>query len=679
MEVFQGGSKGVMDVQNSIDDYYSQENVRCHGNGMNIEGSNMDILTRVELEVPFASEKLLNLEMLVMEIARMATDFEPPILEDESVSSETAKSAFELDILYGIRDAEVRELDEMITSLQNDIQNVEHKVYEDESGGKIKAKLDAAMVSLNQMKDLISDIRKESAKFEKAIEFSRDEEGITEDSGYENGIMSSHTSMQTESQRRNVLHMLEQSIASELDLEKKLSESRFIIEELKMKLHHHDQEKYFLEESIESLCGRAYAAENASEILFGTSKELVDRISNIQFQLSASRFREDDMKSKLKESLIRLSLLQEESQQSGATETAYSLTHPSPEFLSLQDKVKDLKKQLSESDSQLELAKASAQAFQEEQNVLHSKISTLENTIKSLKDDVSRAESRAQNAEVRCMQLTEANVELNGELSSLKSHDSDKASLLERKLKESNTQLEHAKASVDAIVEQQSMLRSTMSDMENMIDDLKGKVLKAETRAQNAESKCTSLTDTNLELSEELSFLRGRVESLENSLHEANHVKMSTVKDIGMRTKVITDLVTKLALERERLHHQISLLTKKNKILAQKSKGSVKDGTPLSKNVTGKDAELHSTKLAQEIVPDFSSSQTKVQKSVDPINEEDKTSSSEDDNSAGEGIPEAVRTIQPSVLNWKYITLALLILLVAVFIYLPLPEESSLV
>uniref|UniRef100_J3M572 Uncharacterized protein n=1 Tax=Oryza brachyantha TaxID=4533 RepID=J3M572_ORYBR len=209
------GSKGVMDVQNNINDYYSQENVRCHGNGMNIDGSNMDILTRVELEVPFASEKLLNLEMLVMEIARMATDFEPPILEDESVSSKTAKSSFELDILYGIRDAEVRELDEMITSLQNDIQNVEHK-----------------------MKDLISDIRKESAKFEKAIEFSRDEE-----------------------------------------------------------------------------------AKNAYEILLGTSKELVDRISTIQFQLSASRFREDEMKSKLKESLIRLSSFQEQSQQSGATGT----------------------------------------------------------------------------------------------------------------------------------------------------------------------------------------------------------------------------------------------------------------------------------------------------------------------------------------------------------------------
>ena len=92
-------------------------------------------------------------------------------------------------------------------------------------------------------------------------------------------------------------------------------------------------------------------------------------------------------------------------------------------------------------------------------------------------------------------------------------------------------------------------------------EDLKGKVSKAETRAGSAESKCTLLTDTNLELSEELAFLRGRVESLENLLREANLAKVSTAKDIGIRTKIITDLVRKLALERERLHLQVYMHT----------------------------------------------------------------------------------------------------------------------
>jgi hypothetical protein len=172
-----GGRQGMMNVDSTINGASVQENTLPGGDRMNLVGTNMESLTRVELELAFASEKLLNLEMLVMEIARRATDFEPLTWENESVSSETAENAFELDLLYGILDAEVQELDDMISSLQIDARNVEHKVYDEESGGKVKAKLDAAMSSLKQMQDLIADIRKESAKFEKAIEFSSDQAG----------------------------------------------------------------------------------------------------------------------------------------------------------------------------------------------------------------------------------------------------------------------------------------------------------------------------------------------------------------------------------------------------------------------------------------------------------------------------------------------------------------------
>ncbi|XP_047044994.1 WPP domain-interacting tail-anchored protein 1-like [Lolium rigidum] len=669
----------MMNADTTINDVSVQENTLPGGDRMNLVGTNMESLTRVELELAFASEKLLNLEMLVMEIARRATDFEPLTWENESVSSETAENAFELDLLYGILDAEVQELDDMISSLQIDARNVEHKVYDEESGGKVKAKLDAAMSSLKQMQDLIADIRKESAKFEKAIEFSSDQAGITEHGVCENGHMSSDTSMQTEDQRRNVLQMLEQSIASELDLEKKLSDSRYVVEELEMKLHHRKQEIYFLEELTETNSGRLFEAENASELLLGTSRELISRLNTTQFHLSASISREDDLNSKLEDSLMELSFLktnQETRMQEDSKKVAAEEAVQNQALLSLQHKVDELEKHIRESDSQLLLAKASSETSQEKQNVLHTELSTLETIVKNLKDDVLRAENRAQNAEVRCMQLTKDNIELSGELSSLKSQGSDKASLLERELMESNAQLEHAKASVDAIVEQKIMLKSTISDMEHMIEDLKGKLSKAETRALNAESKCTLLTDTNLELSEELSFLRGRVESLENSLREANHVKISTVKDIGIRTKIITDLVTKLAMERERLHLQISMLTKKNKILAHKCKGSVKDGTKLYKNTTGKDVELQFNKLAEGIAPDFSSSQNEVEKRADSINEEEtKTDTREEGDSSGDGTLEATRTIKPSLLNWKYVAVAFAAVLAAVLVYLLVEED----
>ncbi|KAF7092958.1 hypothetical protein CFC21_095401 [Triticum aestivum] len=666
-----------MSAENTINDILAQENALSPGDRMNAVGTNMESLTRVELDLAFASEKLLNLEMLVMEIARRATDFEPLTLESGSVSSETAEDAFELDTLYGILDAEVQELDDMISSIQIDAKNVEDKVYDEESGGKVKAKLDAAMASLKQMQDLIADIRKESAKFEKPIEFSSDKAGIAEHGVCENGHVSSVTSMHTEDERRNVLQMLEQSIASELDLEKKLSDSRYAVEELKMKLRLQTQETSFLEELTETNSGRLFEAENASEILLGTSRELINELNTIQVHLTASRSREDDLNSKLERSLMELSSLklnqekmQEESKKVETEEAVQNEARSNPELLSLQHQVEELEKHFRESNSQLLLENVSAEVSQEKENVMLTELSTLESIIKNLKADVLRAENRAQNAEVRCMQLTKDNVELSGELSSLKSQGSDKASLLERELSESNAQLEHAKASVAAFAEQQGMLKSTVSDMEHMIEDLKGKVSKSETRALNAESKCALLADTNLELSEELSFLRARVEGLESSLQEANHVKVSTIKDIGLRTKVITELVTKLAMERERLHLQISMLTKKNRILTHRCKGtSVKDGTKLYKNATGKDAELQFTTSAEEIVSDSSSAQNVAEKASDLIDgkvEAEGSTGEEEDDSTDEG---ALRTIKPSAaLSWKYVATALLAVVAAVVV-----------
>jgi len=387
--------------------------------------------------------------------------------------------------------------------------------------------------------------------------------GTGEAMGYEDGHMSTHTTMQAEDQR-NVLQMLQQSIASELDLQQKMFDTQSSVEDLKMKLHYAEQESYFLEESIGDVYERMFAAENASQLFLGVSKELIGTIDTIQFSLTASVHREGELKSKLEESLMKLNVNQStreiapgDSDNNGNQEAVQMQVLSPPEFLTLRNKVQQLEEWLRDSGSHPQWSLLSRGETEEVQNTMQIEIDPFGNIISDLKIAITNAESRTQNAEARCTQLTQTNVQLSGQLDSLKSQGSDRAGLLETKLKESDTQLEHARASVDAIVEQQGMLRSSMSDMEHMIEDLKEKYLKAETRAENAESKCSLLTDTNLELSEELSFLRGRVESLENSLHQANQLKICTAKDICSKTKTITDLVSKLALERERLHAQV--------------------------------------------------------------------------------------------------------------------------
>ncbi|XP_062232288.1 WPP domain-interacting tail-anchored protein 1-like isoform X2 [Phragmites australis] len=668
-----------MDVHNIGDHDYFQENILPRG-GEQVAGV---ILKRLGLQVAFGFEKLLNLEMLVMEIARRAADIEPLMRGPQSITAESVDKAFEFDVLYGIVDSEVNELEKLVGSMQMDIGNAEDKVSEEEPGSRVRDKLQAATESLKQMQELIYAIRRESASFEKVIPHSHDKQGTPQGVGYENGHMSAHTTMQAEDQR-NVLQMLEQSIASELDLEKKLCDTRSVVEELKMKLHHAEQESYFLDESIEAIYERMLTAENASQLFLGTSKELIGKINTIQFDLSASVRREGDFKSKLKQTLMKLNankstpeIMLGDSDNNASQEAMQTQTLSPPEFFTLRDKILQLEEWLRDCGSHPQWSPLSRGANEEEQNMMQSEVSTFGNITSDIKVAISNAERRTKNAEARCTQLTQTNIQLNGELNSLKSQGSDRAGLLEKKLEESDTQLEHARASVDAIVEKQSMLRSSMSDMEQMIEDLKEKFLKAETRAENAESKCTLLSDTNLELNEELSFLRGRVEGLENSLHQANQLKMSTAKDISIKTKTITDLVAKLALERERLHLQIATLTKKNKMLAQKCKENVNEATLSSKKITANKGELRPIEVTEEAVVDPSSTETKVTTIANTLREQEaEVTPPLEDEFGTENTFETVRSIEPTLLNWKHIFAAVLVLLAAVFVYLLYQEDD---
>ncbi|KAF7036007.1 hypothetical protein CFC21_046771 [Triticum aestivum] len=645
-----------MDFQSTQDDYCFQENVLPHGDGSNGAGNAADVMSRVDLKIHFGSEKLLNLEMLVMEVADRANDIEPLMLDPGSLSTESLENAFEFDLLYGILDAEVRELERLVSYIQIDIGNIEKKLNGEESEGWLKRKLHAAMDSLKQMQEVIATIRREFANFEKALDPSHRKAGNSEGDAYENGHVSSHTTIQAEGQR-NVLQMLEQSIANELDLEKKLSDLGVL-------------------ESVEAISERMFAAENASELFLVTSKELVNRINTMQYQLSASGCRESDLKAKLEQSLVHLNalngsleMMQYGGEKNASQDCMQSQRLSTPEFFALQHKVQKLEEWLRESCSQLQFITVSTEGNEKEQNMSPSEISTFSNIINDIKDAVSKAESRTQKAEARCAELTRTNVQLNGELNHMKTRGSDKAGLLEMDLMETEAQLEHTMASVEAISEHQSMLKSSISDMQHVIEDLKDKYLKAETRAESAESKCTLLRDTSFKLSEEISFLRGRVGGLENSLCQANQLKLSTAKDIGIKTKTITDLVAKLALERERLHLQIVTLTRKNRMLTQKCKENDNEGTLLSKKVTANEGELGPTGVTEEVLLDSSSIQTKVKADALMGEKEAGITAVLDDESC---TLETVRSIEPTLLNWKYIFVAFLFLLAAALVRLQL-------
>nr|GFC07999.1 WPP domain-interacting tail-anchored protein 1 [Tanacetum cinerariifolium] len=133
----------------------------------------------------------------------------------------------------------------------------------------------------------------------------------------------------------------------------------------------------------------------------------------------------------------------------------------------------------------------------------------------------------------------------------------EKVVSLEKQLSDTNVKLQNAKAYYEACLEDKSMLHFTIKDMENVIKDLKSKVTRAEGQTDSMEDKCIILSDVNDDLKKELSFVKGRFRCLETSLHQMEEAKKASARDISIRSKFITDLVMKMAHQRERLQQQV--------------------------------------------------------------------------------------------------------------------------
>ncbi|CAI0454386.1 unnamed protein product [Linum tenue] len=543
-----------------------------------------DILTRVELDLAYASEKSLNLSLFTMQVANREADFEALVsASDVDLFSDTAGKGLEFDLLSGILEFLVSELDQFLGNLQADIDEVSGILYSYKDAGGIsfvlEEKLQDCNASLQQLQDQVSDIYAQSSEFRRTLSSVHGEP-----SGGNGGMYSlendqpanknSMIDMKTAEHQRQILKMLEKSLAREMDHEKKLAESTQLEEELRHRLQSAEEDAYFMDEEVIDVWERCFAAENTAEILMGTSKELLGQLQVLQFNLTCTSQREAYLKSRLKES----------SDQVDAKETALQKFNSSSSKLNdfLLAQTDSLKAKLAEAEDKLVLANSEAftlsekvcllekqlkeSEFQEDHSILDSEITRLVSENEDLKVKLSKAESKAESEERKCQLLTETNMELNEEIEILKLK-SEKVGGLEKQLKDYEIRIQHAAVSAEASQEKQTMLYSTIGDMENLIDDLKLKVCKAEGHADSAEDKCIILSESNAELNEELGFLRGRLERLEAYLNRCEETKLVAAKGISFQSKVMTDLVMQLAIERERLRKQLSSLASENKTL----------------------------------------------------------------------------------------------------------------
>lgn len=647
-----------------------------------------EVLTKVELDFAFVSEKLVNLSLLTMQLGTRENDFESFVSkkeEDEEEPSsnvddddDSAEKALEFDLLSSILNSEVKELESLLGFLQNEIQSARVMISPFQHDGEafldLEGKLNDTEQSLGQLMEQVVEMKKQSSNFQR-LSSGLDEQGswsggqtsVSQNDG-EFGDLSAKINMQTADQQRNVLRMLEKSLAKEMELEKKLSESRNTERELEMKLYSSEQDVVYMEEVTEDAFSRWLEADNAAEVFKGTSKEMSGKLQILQFNLSGSFKREDNLKSKLVDSKERLEakecalhkldssnarladflVAQTEGLKESLQEAEEKLILLNTENSTLSEKVSSLEEQLNEYGIQTEDADATSGAL----------ITDLERINEELKDKLAKTEARAEETESKCKILEESKKELQDELGNFrdKGFTIHKLASLEKHLRDSDLQLEHAVAAVEASKEKQNLLYSTVSDMEDVIEDLKSKVLKAENRADITEEKLIMVSESNAEVNEELKFFKGRLKEGEKYLQQAEERKLRTAKDIGVHNKIMKKLVMQLAAERERLHKQITNLSRENCVLMVKLKKVGKTGYMES----GNGSEV-SPKSGQNASSCHQGSRLQATFISLTNPEEEETGSKSDIGS--------VRRLDVGALRFKHILVAILVILISSIAY----------
>lgn len=185
------GKEAIAEVRVSLDDVHSADTeaesskidlvVALSSNGESsselviVEG----IITRMELDMACASEKLVNLSVLMMHLESKETEFETTF-SLEGVTSIDPEEALEFDFLSRILDSEVTELVKFMTSTQKNFVESREMISSYKHLGEtfmaMEEKLLDSEKSLEQSLVQVSEIRKHYARFRRTLSCLNGEE-----------------------------------------------------------------------------------------------------------------------------------------------------------------------------------------------------------------------------------------------------------------------------------------------------------------------------------------------------------------------------------------------------------------------------------------------------------------------------------------------------------------------
>lgn len=156
------------------------ERFSSNGEAVGELGNFGEVLTQLELDLAFTSEKLVNLNVLVMHVATRESDYEAFASEKDHKSLDSAEKALEFDLLSGVLDSEVRELDKFLAVLQMEVFHARGLLssftHLEEISRGIEEKLRDSEQSLKQSQDQVSEIKMQSTKLQRMLSCFNGEE-----------------------------------------------------------------------------------------------------------------------------------------------------------------------------------------------------------------------------------------------------------------------------------------------------------------------------------------------------------------------------------------------------------------------------------------------------------------------------------------------------------------------
>lgn len=149
--------------------------------GMEEIRSSMEVLTRVDLDLTYSSEKLLNLDNLLMHIFLLLSDSDT-VIEYDDISLEALEKAMKFDLLLAIVKSEVKVLDNFMGTLQTLMVDIRDKISMlgdlEETVILVRSKVHDTEETLKQSRDHILEMKMQLAKLHMTSLAFNQNEGI---------------------------------------------------------------------------------------------------------------------------------------------------------------------------------------------------------------------------------------------------------------------------------------------------------------------------------------------------------------------------------------------------------------------------------------------------------------------------------------------------------------------